>query len=186
MHYTNNVRRRKLLLTKKGLITSKIRINITFEKVADDLLMISLVNPEYKGIPSYWRLTNVVGIPPLEIGIDCQNGFISNVTFYVDGLAIKNGEDINIRPLEGNIIVDTGIFTKVNDYIDVNQTYDIYYYENKLICSFEKTKEIAKSFKNDRTEMFVDCNNQIIGFSICDLSRDEKNLINSIMESTCT
>lgn len=42
------------------------------------------------------------------------------------------------------------------------------------------------SFRNDRVEIFVDCNNQIIGLSICDLSKDEKNLINSIMESTCT
>lgn len=175
-----------MLLIKKGLVTSQIKINIIFEKVGDDLLMISLVNPEFKGIPSYWRLTNVVGIPPLELGIDCQDGFISNATFYVDGLAIKNGEDINIPPLYGDIIVDTNIFTKVNDYIDVNQTYDIYCYENKLICSFEKTKEIVNSFRNDRVEIFVDSKDQIIGFSICDLSIEEKNLINSIMESVST
>ena len=175
----------KMLLIKKGLVTSKRKINIIFEKVAEDLLMISLVNPEFKGIPSYWRLTNVVGIPPLELGINCQDGFISNATFYVDGLAIKNGEDINIHQFDGNIIVDTSIFTKVNDYIDINQTYDIYYYENKLICSFNKTKENVDSFRNDRVEIFVDCNNQIIGFSICDLSKDEKNLISSIMESAC-
>lgn len=172
-----------MFLIKKGLVTSKIKINIIFEKVAEDLLMISLVNTEFKGIPSYWRLTNVVGIPPLELGIDCQDGFISNVTFCVDGLTIKKGEDINIPPLDGNIIVDTSIFTKVNDYIDVNQTYDIYYNENKLICSFEKTKEIVNSFRNDRVEIFVDDNNQIIGFSICDLSKDEKNLIDRIMEN---
>ena len=120
-----------MLLIKKRVVSSPIKINILFEKVADDLLMISLVNSDYKGIPSYWRLTNVVGIPPLEIGIDCQDGFISNVTFYVDGLAIKMGEEINIPPLYGNVIVDTSIFTKINDYIDVNQTYDIYYYGNK-------------------------------------------------------
>lgn len=186
MHYTNNVRRRKLLLIKKGLVTSKIKTNIIFEMVADDLLMISLVNPEFKGIPSYWRLTNVVGIPPLELGIDCQDGLISNATFYVDGLAIKNGEDINITPLDGNVIVDTNIFTKVNDYIDVNRKYDIYCNENKLICSFGKTKEIVNSFRNDRVEMFVDSNDQIIGFSICDLSKEEKNMINCIMENAST
>lgn len=186
MRYTNNVWRRKLLLTKKELVTSKTKIDISFEKVAEDLLMISLVNLEYKGIPSYWRLANVVGIPPLELGIDCRSGFIRNVTFYVDGLTIKKGEDIPLRPLDGNIIVDTSIFTKVNDYIDVNQAYDIYYYENKLLCSFEKTKEIAASFRNDRVEIFVDSNDQIIGFSICDLSKEEKNLIDSIMESACT
>ncbi len=170
-----------MLLIKKDLVTSKKKINIVFEKVAEDLLMISLVNPEFKGIPSYWRLTNVIGIPPLELGIDCQDGFISDVTFFVDGLAIKKGEDINIPSLDGNIIVDTSIFTKVNDYIDVYKTYEICYFGNKLICSFDKTKVIVNSFRNDRVEIFVDCNNQIIGFSICDLSKDEKNLINSIM-----
>ncbi|WP_026518548.1 hypothetical protein [Butyrivibrio sp. MC2021] len=169
-----------MLLIKKDLVTSKIKFNIVFEKVAEDLLMISLVNPEFKGIPSHWRLTNVVGIPPLELGIDCQDGFISDATFFVDGLTIKKGEDISIPSLDGNIIVDTSIFTKVNDYIDVNQSYDIYYCENKLICSFDETKEIVNSFRNDRVEIFVDSNDQIIGFSICDLSIDEKNLINSI------
>ena len=169
-----------MLLIKKDLVTFKIKFNIVFEKVAEDLLMISLVNPEFKGIPSYWRLTNVVGIPPLELGIDCQDGFISDATFFVDGLTIKKGEDISIPSLDGNIIVDTSIFTKVNDYIDVNQSYDIYYCGNKLICSFDETKEIVNSFRNDRVEIFVDSNDQIIGFSICDLSIDEKNLINSI------
>ena len=186
MRYINNVRRRKMLLIKKGIVTSPKKINITFEKVEDNLMMISLVNPEFKGIPSYWRLTNVIGIPPLELGIDCKNGFISNVTFYVDGLVIKNREDINIPQLDGNIIVDTSIFTKVNDYIDVNKTYDIFYSENKLICSFEKINEIVNAYRNDRVEIFVDCNNRIIGFSICDLSKKEKNLINSIMESART
>lgn len=175
-----------MLLIKKGVDSSQIKINVIFEKVADDLLMISLVNSDYKGIPSYWRLTNVVGIPPLEIGIDCQDGFISNVTFYVDGLAIKMGEEINISPLYGNVIVDTSIFTKINDYIDVNQTYDIYYYGNKLICFFENSKENVKSFRNDRVAIYIDCNDQIIGFSICDLSEDEKDLINSVIERTST
>lgn len=182
MHYINNLRRRKLLLIKKGVVTSTQKINIIFEKVDDNLLMISLINLESKGIPSYWRLTNVVGIPPLELGIDCQDGFISNVTFYVDGLAITKVKDLDKPQIDGNVIVDTCVFKKVNDFIDVNKSYDIFYCENKLICSFEKTKEIRSSFRNDRVEIFVDCDNQITGFSICDLTKDEKNLINSIMK----
>ena len=172
-----------MLLKKRGLDFSKKKINITFEKVANDLLMISLVDMKIKGIPSYWRLTNNFGIPPLELGIDCLNGFISNVTFFVDGLAIKKGEDINISLLEGNIIVDTNIFSKVNDYIDVNKNYEIYYYKNKLLCSFGNIKEVVDAFKNDRFEIFIDCKDQIIGFAICDLSKHEKNLINGIMEN---
>jgi hypothetical protein len=40
---------------------------------------------------------------------------------------MKNREDINIPQVDGNIIIDTSIFTKVNDYIDVDKTYDIFY-----------------------------------------------------------
>lgn len=39
------------------------------------------------------------------------------------------------------------------------------------------------AFRNERVEIFVDCNNQITGFLICDLSEDEKDLINSIKET---
>lgn len=170
-----------MLLKKKEIVTSKSKIKVSFEKMADDLLMISLSNEIHnQGILSYWRLTKVVGMPPLEIGIDCQEGFISSATFFVDGLAITESEDVNTSIFEGNILVDTGIFTKANDYIDVEQAYDINICKDKLICSFVKAKEFKNTFRNDRVEIFVDCNNQIVGFSICDLSEDEKNLINSI------
>lgn len=170
-----------MFLMKKELVTSKSKINISFEKMAADLLLISLSNEGHnQGILSYWRLTKVVGIPPLELGIDCQEGFISSITLFVDGLSITEREDINIPLSEGNILVDNSIFTKVNEYIDVEQAYNIYCCKNKLVCSFVKIKEFKKAFRNDRVEIFVDCNNQIVGFSICDLSKDEKDLINSI------
>ena len=169
-----------MLLVKKDVVASKSKINVSFEKVADDLLMISLVNQEYKGIPSYWRLTKVVGIPPLELGIDCQEGFILNATFFVDGFTVKKGRDVDVPLLDGTVLVDAKIFTRVNEYIDVEQTYDIYCCRDKLICSFKEVAEIEKAFKDDRVEVFVDCNDQIIGFSICDLSEDERNLIHSI------
>ena len=56
-------------------IGKESKTNIAFEKVVDDLLMISIINDfQNDEILSYWRLTKVTGIPPLEIGINCKIG----------------------------------------------------------------------------------------------------------------
>ena len=171
-----------MLLIKKEVINRKTKVDISFEKVASDLLMVSLTNQmENQGIPSYWRLTKTIGIPPLEIGINCQYGFIISVTFFADGLKIAETEDITCSMEEGNILVDTSIFAKDNDYYDVNQSYDIKICKNKLICSFIKVKEQdIIAYRNDKIEIYVDSNNYIVGFSICELSEDEKRLLTSI------
>lgn len=170
-----------MLLTKKEISNIRSKMNVIFEKVADDLLMVSLTNQiESQKAPSYWRLTKTVGIPPLEIGVDCQNGFISCITFYVDGLAISDIEDVSDSMLEGNVLVDTNIFTKDNDYYDVNQSYDINICKDKLICSFVKTKEKITAYRNDRVDIFVDSNNRIVGISVCDLLEAEKDLIECV------
>lgn len=171
-----------MLLTKKGISIIKTAMNVCFEKVSDDLLMISLTNQiESHGIPSYWRLTKTDGIPPLAIGIDCQQGFISNITFFVDGLAISETEDVTASMLDGNVMVDTSIFTRINDFHDVNQSYDVGVCNNKVVCSFETLKGGTISYRNDRVEIYVDSNNCVVGFSVCDLSEGEKCLIKSIL-----
>ena len=170
-----------MLLTKKEISNIKSKMNVFFEKIADDLLMVSLTNQiENHGIPSYWRLTQTVGIPPLEIGIDCEHGFISCVTFFIDGLAISEIEDANNSMLEGNVLVDTSIFTRNNDYYDVNQPYDVSICKDKLKCSFIAINDKSIAYRNDRVEIYVDSNNCIVGLSICDLSKDEKDLIECI------
>ena len=64
-----------MYLIKKDIIDDNGKMEISFEKVVDDLLMLSMSSQKKdQGILSYWRLTKVVGIPPLEIGIDCENG----------------------------------------------------------------------------------------------------------------
>lgn len=171
-----------MLLEKQGLLNTKLKINISIEKEADDLLMINIVNQKQLEIPSYWRLTDVVGIPPLEIGIDCQKGFISTITVFVDGFAVKKLGNINASIFEGAVLVNTDIFKRTNDYIDVNQSYDIYYGKSKLICSFAKINDFVQGFKMDRVVVFTNDENQIAGFSICDLSENEKNLIKSIIQ----
>lgn len=170
-----------MLLRKKEISSIKSEINVSFEEVADDLLMVSLTSQvENQEIPSYWRLTQTVGIPPLEIGIDRAHGFILCVTFFIDRLAIQEIEDADNSMSEGNILVDTCIFKRDNDYYDVNQPYDVSICKDKLICSFIAINEKSIAYRNDRVEIYVDSNNCIIGLSICDLSKDEKDLIECV------
>lgn len=168
-----------MFLTKKNIICKESKLKVSFERVDDDLLMISISNETpNQGILSYWRLTKVVGIPPLEIGIDCNNGNVASITFFVDTSYIKKGKTINTISEWGNILVDTDIFTRVNDYVDVDQAYEVNISENKLICAFMKECEFKELYRNDRLEIFCDCKNQIIGFSICDLTVEEKEMMN--------
>jgi hypothetical protein len=170
-----------MLLKKKEISNLKTEMNVYFEKVADDLLMVSLTNQiEKQGISSYWRLTRTVAIPPLEIGVDCKHGVISCITFFVDRFAISDIDDFNESMIEQNVMVDTSIFTKDNDYYDVNQSYEVGICNNRLICSFVAIKDNIIAYRNDRVEIYVDSNNCIVGFSVCDLSEDEKCLIKSI------
>ena len=169
-----------MFLTKKKIIYKGSKSNVSFEKVDDDLLMISIsYETPTRGILSYWRLTRVVGIPPLEIGIDCNNGNLASVTFFADTSYIKKHKNVNTISEQGKILVDTDIFRRVNDYVDVDQTYEINLSGDSLICAFMTESEFKKSYRNDRLEIFVNSHNEIIGFSICDLTTEEKEMMNT-------
>lgn len=159
--------------------------SVSFEMVAEDLLMITLIAKNFKTeIPSYWRLTNNVGIPPLEVGINCQNGVVYSITFFVEKTLRINDTENDILAFEGNLILDTSIFTKENDYYDVDLSYDTYFLNNKLLCCFGALDEIEKSYKIGRINFFVNYNNQFVGLSICDLTADEKIMIGQL-EKAC-
>lgn len=149
-------------------------MNIMFETVTNDLLMVSVVYNDHIGTPCYWRLTGMNGIPPLEVGIDYKKGFIQSVTFFVDGFKVKRRECVNCLQLEGDILVDTSIFTKASDYVDINQIYDVYYNDNQLMCFFKDKNEIVSVVINDRVGFLVDCDYHIMGFFINNLSENEK------------
>ena len=170
-----------MFLKKKEIANIKNEFLVNFEKVADDLLMVSITNQlENHQPPSYWRLTKVNEVPPLEIGLNRQQGVISCITLFIDGLNISEIDDYNMSMIEGNVIVDTSIFTKENDYYDVEKSYDISVSNDRFICLFDSIKENTIAFRNGRVEIFVDSNNNIIGLSVCDLSKDENNMIKSI------
>lgn len=170
-----------MYLIRKNVDSKETKMNICFDKVADDLLMISITNQMlYDGILSYWRLTKVKEMPPLEIGIECKNGCIISTTFFMDMSCIKKQESFDIHKNKGNVLVDTTIFTKVNDFVDVFQGYEIDIQKGKLICIFGEGDEFIQSYQNDRFEIYVDSLNQVIGFALCDLSEEEINTINSL------
>lgn len=169
------------MLLVKDIMQPKINYNISFERFADDLIMISVINETHEcEIPSYWRLTNSCGIPPLEIGVDCQNGLIISITFFINEIkAIESFADAELS-LPGDVIVDASIFKKINDYIDIDQGYSVYITNSKLICSFGEVQKIANKYYNDRFELLIDKDNQIVGFSIGDLSENENEMLVSL------
>ena len=79
-----------------------------------------------------------------------------------------------------NVLVDTTIFTKVNDFVDVFQGYEIDIQGDKLICMFGKADEPIQSYRNDRFEIYLDSSNKVIGFAVCDLAEEEIDIINSL------
>ena len=76
--------------------------------------------------------------------------------FFVDGLAISEIEDVHNSMLEGNVLVDTSIFKRDNDYFDVNQPYDVSICRDKLMCSFAAINDKSIAYRNDRVEIYVD------------------------------
>ncbi|MGX7418172.1 hypothetical protein ACWOFR_05140 [Carnobacterium gallinarum] len=157
---------------------------IKLEKVVDDLLLVSIKMDisNTKDFYDYWRLTKTSGIPPLEIGIDSTDGTIQSIVFYVDSTCFKDSFKDNIKKQEisnGIVEVDTSIFKKSNDYVDVNESYSVFVENNTLICEFESDFSPNKVYKNNRMEIYLR-DNQIIGFAICDLEDSEIEEIKSL------
>ena len=79
-------------------------------------------------------------------------------------------------------IVDISVFPKINSCICVVKEYSMFKHEGNLVCLFEDEQEPAKAYRNGRFELLVDNCNQIVGFSICDLTEDEIMMIDSLEE----
>lgn len=176
-----------MYLTKITETNKEKSMEITFEKVANDLLMISIEINEgnTKDVLNYWRLTKVKGIPPLEIGISAVDGLIYSIVFYADSdLFQTKGQYYCIESeTQGCVVIDTNIFKKNNDYIDIHKTYRLFLDNNRLFCCFNKFNEETNSqqiYKNNRLGICL-ANNQIIGFEIYDLSQSEILEIKSVM-----
>lgn len=80
----------------------------------------------------------------------------------------------------GNVLVDTSIFSHINEYIDVFQSYSFQLKKDVLHCFFENATCFEYSYKTDKLEIYVDSEMQIVGFSISDLSSEQIDLITSM------
>ena len=166
---------------KKEMIGEEIPVKTEFEKVAKDLLMVSVIaQTQPHGILSYWRLVKVSGIPPLEIGVNCESQSLASITFFIDSTYIKQCEPAKIDTKIGSILVDVSIFSKTNDYIDIAKNYMVCIKQNKLICLFEGTDRMNQSYRTARLEVYLDVMYNVIGFAICDLTMQERNMLKSL------
>ncbi|MBC1771282.1 hypothetical protein HBP63_12170 [Listeria welshimeri] len=170
-----------MLLKKIDSENKKIDSAIHMEKVVDDLLMISIKmdTKNNKSYYDYWRLIKTMGIPPLEIGIDKTDGSIQTIVFYVASDLFR---EINFKlpnKNEGGIMVDSSIFKKENDYVDIDSNYFVFLDGDELVCSFEEKFNPDMSYNINRIKVFLKLN-EVIGFSVKDLSNIEIEKLKSL------
>lgn len=171
---------------RKNAVGAEVSVEVMFEKVAEDLLMVSLITQtQPHGILSYWRLVKVSGVPPLEIGVDYESQSLAGITFFIEPACIKQCEcsyveSAKIDAKKGSILVDVSIFSKTNDYIDIAENHIVCIKDTKLICLFEEMNRINQSYRTDRLEVYLDVMSNVVGFAICDLSVRERNILKSL------
>lgn len=170
------------MLLKNKIEHGETIAQVEFEKVADDLLMISIDNDinDSSRVFSYWRLLGTGMNPPLEIGINTNKKTIKNITFFVDSDCFKDLDFQELNILKGSISIDTNIFRKDNDYVDITGEYFVSISDNRLICIFDLNSHIKEMIGNNRTKFLVNSNNELYGFVIYDLQEQEIKEIMSI------
>ncbi|MBC2328539.1 hypothetical protein [Listeria swaminathanii] len=169
-----------MFLTMTKIKEQVVENQIIMEKVVDDLLMIEIkidINKS-KDYYNYWRLTKTVGIPPLEIGID-EDGSIQTIVFYIDETHFREIKYTEPRNEYGLLEVDTAIFKKKNDFIDIDEEYYISLNGKELICFFEKKFIPDGCYVIDRIKVYMKAD-ELIGFSINDLSETDFAMLSSI------
>ena len=174
-----------MYLVKIGEKNTDVEDHVRFERVADNLLMISIEigGKSKEAFLNYWRLVKTVDIPPLEIGISSIDGTICSIVFYMELTCLKKeikGFGIG-QEKKGSVVIDTSVFKKNNDFIDIEESYNLYFNNNKLFCSFEKEAIFNQAYRNGRVMIYL-VDDQVMGFAICELSQQEILEIKSIIE----
>ena len=171
-----------MYLSKINVSKIKTNTQVEFEKVVDDLLMISIDNDttDQKTIFSYWRLIGTGVNPPMEIGINTTTGKIKSITLFVDPDYFAEISFSSQNYEEGNIVLNSDIFNKENDYIDIKGNYSVSLDNGKFICVFCEKCEIKDIIMNGSISFFLNNNDELSGFAISNLREDDINLINSL------
>lgn len=172
-----------MYLKKIGKINTTASTHVEFEKIADDLVMISVDNNtnDQASVFSYWRLRGSGVNPPLEVGVNMDTGVLKSITLFLDndcfGEAPLKCENIS----NGNIRIDTDIFTKQNDFFDIDGNYFVALIGGKLMCTFNVEYNIVECVINENIEIYLDDAGQIIGFAINDLSESALKTVKSLL-----
>lgn len=163
---------------------SEKRMTTNYEFFGYELLMVNIsFNDIDATIPSYWRLTNVGNIPPLEIGVNTKSGEIDNITFFVKKTHLQS--DLFARTKKNGVVkIETNIFRRVNDFVDIFSGYYVNIFQNTIECVFEHTiSNGVQSISNNKFQIFTNVNNEIIGFSIIDVSNDDMEKLKRLLTS---
>lgn len=154
-------------------------VSVEFESMADDLLMIT-INNDIKNetrIFNYWRLLGNGQNPPLEIGVDGDKMIIHSITVFVDKGNFAKVKELNCTIRSGNILIDTDLF-QTDRYVDVEGLYYVFLTGRVFTCMFNDICDIRERVLNGRVEYLISNNNELCGFSICNLDNNELDMIN--------
>lgn len=171
-----------MYLTKIGENVDETNTNVEFEKVADDLIMISVNNDinDNTRVLSYWRLLGNGHNPPLEIGVN-DIGIIKSITMFLDKDCFKECKLLRKNMSYGNVLVDLSIFRKANDYVDVKGNYYVTLADDKFICNFNEEYDLKETVVNKNIQFYIDNNNRLQGIVVSNLTDAEIKMIKSLM-----
>ena len=176
-----------MYLRKNEEIMPTTNSNVNFEMVVDDdLLMVNIWNDvsDTRTICSYWLLEGTgVKMPPLEVGIDPQKRIVRKITFFVDRSCFKKTALQTGNIIQGNFSVDTAIFCKTYDFVNVKGQYFVSLTNRKFVCVFKNAHNTIETFKNGLLEFFINEQAELAGFAICSLNERELRLISSLDNS---
>ncbi len=170
-----------MFLQKVYGISSNTNVSAEFEILAEDLLMVTVVNDTDSAAneTNCWRLIGGAQ-NSLEIEIDADKKTINTVTLFIEKGALQPGRVLEGVETKGNIVIDTKVF-KENEYIDVDGAYVVSVYNKKLTCVFNNCTRVHERFVNGRMEYYMTYSDELCGFSVCNLSDEELGKLKSMV-----
>ncbi len=172
-----------VMLSVININQTKNKFDISFFKYSNGLIGLSVKDSSCKlDSPYYWHITKGCGMPLLTVDIDNHNGQLVSITAYKTKRMTPMPFVPPVISQNRDVIVDRSVFERVNGCIDGLKGYSMFKHEGNLVCLFEDEQEPVKSYRNGRFELLIDNCNQIVGFSICDLTEDEIMMIDSLEE----
>ena len=178
-----------MYLTATGVFFREMDVEIKFEKIGESFLLVSVdynsdsrESVERSEAPSYWRLVVGRNIPPLEIGINTETKKISRMAFFADRCEFSEIETPYTSKCQGEVVVDTDIFKRRYDFVDVNGDYSVTLCNGRLICLFDRFSESLGIVEGKRLGFLIDKRYSLCGFVIKDLSEEEIRLLESLLD----